>query len=152
VSIESRQPSPDAEIHRADPKYVRVAAVVVVTMLVAGAALLLWVQFTIQSLTDLRSTDPEEAWRRMLGLGRVLSAGAGGMLVVMAAWLVQLGVRIRTEERFPLPNARVLKDTVILRGDAARKYGRTAITLGAALGLGGIALYALITLLLSRLS
>lgn len=58
------------------------------------------------------------------------------MTVVAKAAGVQAwrhGGKVRRSERFPPPDTKVIKDTVILTGEAARSRGRTMQALGAAL-------------------
>ena len=62
-------------------------------------------------------------------------------LVGLAAYLFLLGHRIRRSERFPLEGERLVRDTVILRGDQAVFRGRVLQGMALALVLfaGGLA-------------
>ena len=62
-------------------------------------------------------------------------------LVGLAAYLFLLGQRIRRSERFPLEGERLVRDTVILRGDQAVFRGRVLQGMALALVLfaGGLA-------------
>lgn len=76
--------------------------------------------------------------RGMIGLALTASAVC---LAVLAAYSARKGARARDIEQWPLPGARVLRDTPIRRGAAARRIGRwlqaTAILLTVlAIGVG----------------
>jgi hypothetical protein len=61
-------------------------------------------------------------------------------LAPFAAYLWRLGAKVVLHAQLPLPGARVLRDTPIIRGEAARRRGRWLQGLAVALLACGIAL------------
>lgn len=109
------------ETQRGDRRLRLVAAVAVVCAGVAGVL----VHFALQRwIGDLDGLPPAEA------LGRALSAFAWGVatacgsIVWLAGWLWHSGSRTVRTARFPPPGMRVIRDTPVLRGEAAARRGR----------------------------
>src|SRR5262245_34836546 len=110
-----------AGIHAADPVARRHAVVAVVVIALAGVAGYYLLQDWI---AGLRAADPDEA-RRALGRGLVGGAWVVCLpVLVLAAQLWRTGSRVTQAARFPLPAARLVRDTPILTGEAARIRGR----------------------------
>jgi hypothetical protein len=84
----------------------------------------------------------------------VLAAGIVLLLplVGFAMYLWRLGTRIVREERFPPEGTKVIRDVVVIHGDAARWRGRLAQVLGIALGAAGVIMIVLLWRLLGLLA
>jgi hypothetical protein len=120
------------EIQPADPaarRHVLVAAAIVA---VAGWAAFFFLQ---DWLAGLRGLDPLRA-RRALEEAMIWGSWAATLPVaVLATWLWWVGVRVCRAERFPPPGSKVVRDTPVLHGDAARLRGIALRVLAAFLGL-----------------
>lgn len=118
------------DVQRADPQ-LRVAALfVLVFTLVAAVALLVVLQRWLAAVTQLPAAAAQAqllaafAW----AIGSVCAA-----MLWLAASFWRSGGRVRRTAQWPLPGARVIRDTPILRGDAAVTRGRVMQGAGAAL-------------------
>jgi hypothetical protein len=138
--------SAGAEIQPADPAARRLALTIVVVIGALGLVPIIWLRNTLDTISELRHTDPLEATRMMLAVSRLLGAATAVVCFATAIWLGWLGLRMKRAERFPLPNARVVRDTPVLTGAAARRQARIALVF--ALALSGV----LVPVLLMRLT
>jgi hypothetical protein len=112
------------DIQRADPAARSWAIAFVVFGAAAGAAL----------ITGAEAIRPDvEAWiteepARVASRARLVIAGLalafGAPTLPMTIYLWRLGTRITTEHRFPPAGLRIIRDTVVLHGSAARRRGR----------------------------
>ncbi len=129
-----------AEVQAADPRARRVALIVLAIAFVAGT-LLLWALNTSQSaVASWLREDPARTVRRARWLLAGLAVVTSGPAIAAGAYLLRLGSRVIAAERFPPPGMRVVQDTTVVTGDAARSRGRlfqglAAILLLAAAGL-----------------
>lgn len=118
------------DLQRSDPKLRLGALVIVIAALLAGVALLLVLQRWFAELKHLPSAAAQVqllaafAW----AIGSVCTA-----ILWFAAFLWHSGTRVRRVAQWPLPGARVIRDTPVLRGDAAVARGRVMQGAGAAL-------------------
>jgi hypothetical protein len=120
------------EIQPADPATRRraliAAGVIAVTGWVAFFALQEW-------LARLQGTDPG-LMRQSLERALVWGSWAAMLPVaVLAGWSWRYGARVGRAGRFPAPGAKVIRDTPVLMGDAARLRGTALKVLAAFLGL-----------------
>jgi hypothetical protein len=120
------------EIQPADPATRRraliAAGVIAVTGWVAYFALQEW-------LARLQGTDPG-LMRQSLERALVWGSWAAMLPVaVLAGWSWRYGARVGRAGRFPAPGAKVIRDTPVLMGDAARLRGTALKVLAAFLGL-----------------
>jgi hypothetical protein len=120
------------EIQPADPATRRRALIAAGAIAVAG-----WVAFfALQEwLARLPGTDPEYM---RASLERALVWGSWAAMLpvaVLAGWLWVYGARVSRAGRFPAPGAKVVRDTPVLVGDAARLRGTALKVLAAFLGL-----------------
>ncbi|HVT32105.1 MAG TPA: hypothetical protein VHE32_05640 [Rhodanobacteraceae bacterium] len=110
------------EIHRADPQLRRVALRVIGAA--ALAALLALIAFR-HWLDRTAETVPADAFlhtiRRTIGIS---SIACGLCVLVLAACAARLGRRVIAHRRWPLPSARVLRDTPVRSGNEAIAFGR----------------------------
>jgi hypothetical protein len=127
-----RLASAGAEIQPADPAARRLALTIVVVIGALGLVPIIWLRNTLDTISELRHTDPLEATRMMLAVSRLLGAATAVVCFATAIWLGWLGLRMKRAERFPLPNARVVRDTPVLTGAAARRQARIALVFASA--------------------
>ncbi|MDH5348480.1 MAG: hypothetical protein OEW13_11305 [Nitrospira sp.] len=126
-----------AEIQRADDRTRKVAIIVLVVVLISGVVL--WVVFE-EWMMAVRSL-PVEAARA--SLSRVFSLCMAIMVVCVcvAGWHCwRIGERVQRSLRFPPPDATVVRDAVVLSGQAAVSRGRLLQILGVILILCAIGL------------
>ncbi len=136
------------EIQPADPAARRLALIILIVIGALGLIPLIWLQSALDTIFELRRTDPLEATRMMLAVYRLLGAATAVVCFATAIWLGWQGLGIKRAERFPLPNARVVRDTPVLTGAAARRQARIALVFAAALMVSGV----LVPMLLMRLT
>ncbi len=118
------------EVQRAHKNLRIFAGVFLVAVIAAGAVALVPFQGWIAEVKRLPS---EDAQRHLLTVF-VWLMGTGGFAVFsLGIYLWHIGTRICAARRFPLPDSRVIRDTVILQEAAAVWRGRflqaTGVTL-----------------------
>jgi len=119
-----------ADIQRADDHYRKLVIFALAGILSGGV--LLSVQFE-SWIEDVRSM-PVEAARESLTRVLSWSAGIGTVAIaVVGCYFWWWGRRVRRTLRFPLPGATVLRDTVVLEGQAAASRGTLLQIFGATL-------------------
>lgn len=129
------------EVQHADPRTRRNALLYVVVGAVLGSGALLIFERNRQSLLSwLLESSPET----QAGIICLAILALGLPLALIAAWMWTYGVRILRADRHPLKEARLVRDTPVTHGAAARRYGRlyqsfAALFLLAALFLVGFA-------------
>jgi hypothetical protein len=124
------------EIHPADPRLRRVAFCIIgacaIAALLAAAAFRQW-------LDRIAGTMTAEAFvhtvRRTIGLS---SIACGVCVLLLAAYAAWLGRRVIAHRRWPLPLARVLRDTPVRSGGDAVSFGRILLVAAAALAVAGL--------------
>ena len=110
-----------AEIQRADDHCRRFTIVVLIMVLIGGVAI--WAVFE-EWMIEVRSL-PAEAARQSLSMVFWLCVGVMGVCVWIAGWYCwRVGGRVRHAMRFPPPNTSVIRDTIVLTGQAAVSRGR----------------------------
>jgi hypothetical protein len=141
------------DIQKADPAARRIAVLMMVCGTVVGALLLIAVDRLRPQLESwLRQDLRARAW-----IGVALMAAVGPLPALgVAAYLWHLGTRVARSGRYPPPGLRVLHDTDIVTGDAARRRVRAARTLASVLALAAMFLvyfmWRVVSLLLSSTS
>ena len=120
------------EIQRADPATRRLALVAAAAVAVAGWAAF----FVLQNwLAGLHSADPV-ATRHALEDAMLWGSWAACVPVaLLATWLWLHGGRIARAGRYPAPGSKVIRDTPVLHGNAARLRGTVLRVLAVVLGL-----------------
>lgn len=135
-------------IQPADPATRRRALIVAGVVAVAGWAAF----FALQEwLARLAGADPQfmrESLERALVWG---SWAAMLPVAVLAGWLWVYGARVGRAGRYPAPGAKVVRDTPVLIGDAARLRGTALKVLAAFLGLLSAGTLVAVYRLLARL-
>ena len=108
------------EIQRADGHCRKLAILALMIVLLGGV--LLSVQFEAW-LTDVRRM-PVEAARESLSMVFSWSVGmVSGGIALLGCYFWRWGARVRRALRFPPPGATVVRDTVVLEGQAAASRG-----------------------------
>ena len=110
------------EIQRADVRMRRITVVVIAVAALAALASVIAFQ---RWLGELAATLPTELlianMRRWIGI----AATAGSICILLLAGHAAIQARrINAGQRWPLEQARVLRDTVVRRGEAALRIGR----------------------------
>lgn len=125
------------EIQSADRKLRFVAIILLVLMMILALASLLLLE---RWIIGVQALEPELALGKLhSALWWLLVAGCLS-LAVFGAWLWRLGNAIKAAQRFPLPGARVIRDTPVLNGDDAIRRSMLFRGLGIFLLLATIAL------------
>ena len=105
------------EIQRADPVARRRALIAAVVIAMGG-----WAAFFVLQdwLAGLRGSDPARVRRALEGAMIWGSWVACLPVAALAVWLWRTGVRIARSGRYPPPGAKVIRDTPVVHGNAAR--------------------------------
>jgi TRAP-type C4-dicarboxylate transport system permease small subunit len=110
------------EILHADRRLRRVTFVVLMLSVLAAAALVFashaWLTRLANTLTTAQLI---EQIRRGIGLAVI---ACGGCLLLLAGYSARMARRVKNERRWPLSDARVLRDTPIRRDLAATRIAR----------------------------
>lgn len=120
------------EIQPADPVTRRRALIVAGAIAVLGWAAFFALQNWIAGLEGAEPTHMRASLERALVWG---SWATMLPVVALAGWLWLYGARVGRAGRFPAPGAKVVRDTPVLLGDAARVRGVALKVLAAFLGL-----------------
>lgn len=124
------------EVIKADSRSRRVVLILVTAAVAGCGAILFWVRpWAVRLLLNM---EPDRAIQTLKwGLVILFLGGTPG-----AAYLMKLGRRVLSENRFPPQGMKVLKDTTVLTGRPAQTRGRTILALAVVmfcLCLGGAA-------------
>lgn len=108
-----------AEMLRADPRLRRQTLIALaLAAVLAGVAIVIFQRWLLDIGTDPGSDLLILRLRRMIGIGLT---GSSICLAVLAWYAVHKAARIKATGQWPLPGTRVIRDTAIRRGTAARK-------------------------------
>src|SRR5262245_1355683 len=119
----------DREIVKADPRLRRQLVLVLLLILAVGLAALAWAPGELAMILALARESPGEARiRTVLLLGALV---APVVLLGLLAGADTIGRAVATfrSDRFPPPGMRVLRDTPVIRGRAARGLAVVMVTL-----------------------
>jgi len=108
-------------ILKADPDYRRNVLLLLVALAVIGFAAIQW--GLPKLLAYIEEKEPMEGIRFIRALLIVVFASA----LPMAFYMYRFGRRILRSGQFPPPGTRVIRDTEIIEGGAARRKGRLLI-------------------------
>jgi hypothetical protein len=138
------------EIQHADRRARNLALVLVGCGSLAGLALIRLFESQRPALETWIADDFENRVR-LVGLG--LAFAFSGPTLLFSLYLWQLGARIVRGARYPPPDMRVIRDTVVMHGDAARRRGRVfqamSVFFAVAAVAGGMLVWRLLDLLQS---
>lgn len=113
----------------------RLRAVAVITLLAAVTLAAVSLSLVDAWLSKVQRLPPEAALRQLRFAFLWLAGVGGAALCGLSAYLWHLGSRVRAVRQSPLPGARVLRNTLILREEAAVRRGKVIQILGVALAL-----------------
>jgi hypothetical protein len=142
----------DQPIVRADPMARAIALGVFAVATLAGFLLMRVTAARIAELERLVIVDLERAREETIQLLWVLTGVGSGLALIAAAALASKSRAIRRADRYPLPGARVLRDTVVRTGSDARRVARLGYTFAVGLALGAIGLLVTVRLTVEALS
>lgn len=133
-------PDGQRSILKADSRLrVQVLALLAVSTIV-GVIVIVALQHYLKGIEEMAENEPERAIRQVFNMLR-LSMGAGGFgLLVFGLHLGKFSMRAVAEKQYPPSGTRVLRDTRILEGDAAKRRGRFGLALSVMLLTIGVAL------------
>jgi hypothetical protein len=109
------------EIQPADKRLRLLTGLIFAVAVVAGASGLWAFEVWLDSVKQKPS---DEALRLLLSALVWLVGTAFLALLLLGVHFWRWGKRIRATAQFPLPGSRVVRDTVVLRGEAALRRGR----------------------------
>jgi hypothetical protein len=117
-------------IQPADPALRKLAIVALLLAMVLGAIAMLVFR---HGLVEVRQQPPAVAQAWLLSSFAWVSGSACALLSALGVYLWRVGARIRAVGRFPLPGARLLRDTPILHDAAALRRGKVCQGIAAVL-------------------
>ena len=136
------------EIQRADALTRRRAMVAAIAVALAGWAAF----FVLQNwLAGLRGNDPVVTRHALEDAMLWGSWAACAPIALLAAWMWLHGGRIVRAGRYPAPGSKVIRDTPVLHGDAARLRGTAMRVLAAFLLLLSVGTLSAVYRLVARL-
>jgi hypothetical protein len=135
----NRRSASEMEIQQADKK-LRLLIGLVFLVAVVAAGLGLW-GFEVW-LDGVKQMPLDQALRLLLSALVWIVGSTFFALLLLGLHLWRWGKRIRAAGQFPLPGSRVVRDTVVLHGEAALRRGRILQATAAALISCGLALLA----------
>lgn len=136
------------EIVRADPRW-RMRMVVLLVVLALGMAICYWYFFGRVG-TAIAAGDLDGALERLRQVRR-LTLALVGVAIAAAAYFLAVAVRVLRSGRFPPPGARVVRDTPVRRGTAARAIAVLSVLLSLLLPATAVAVHMLMSRLLGSL-
>jgi len=123
------------EIQAADPRSRRLAVTIVGCAAAAGALLIIVAQQFRPEFEAWLQQDLRARFRLVIA---ALTIATTGPVLALAAYSWDLGRRIVRAGRFPPPALRLIRDTPVVTGEAARRRGRLIQWFAAALGLAAV--------------
>jgi len=132
------------EIQRADPIARRRAMLLVVIGALLGGAAVLAFERCWPLIERWLLSDPAQLAQRIAAVTVFCVLLTAAPLAGFAAHLWIRGARVRQHQRFPLPGERLVRDTLVIRGEAAAIRGRVLQCLAAGLAVLAIALAVLL--------
>jgi hypothetical protein len=108
------------EIQRADPAALRLKLLVLGCAAVAGVVLISLACSFRPAFAAWAEEKPRARFRLVMEVAILLTSGP---LFGLASYLWHFGRRIRRAERYPPPGFRVMRDTPVATGEAARRHG-----------------------------
>lgn len=128
-----------AQIQRADPTTRRRLLIVLLVVLVVGGAVVWWLERWLGDLTAEVAADPDQLVEKAEFLLGVFVLAFTVPLLLGAALIWRLGTRVVAAQRFPPPGTKVVRDTPVVSGAAARRRGEVLRVCAAAVAVGAIA-------------
>jgi hypothetical protein len=118
----------------------KVRAVLLVALVLAlGALAFVLVDRYLDGIgTRLHREEPERVAHQLAATLRLVAAGLALLVLIMAGWLFRFARKISKSGRFPPPGSRVIYDTPVITGAAARHKAYIGYTLSAILFFAGV--------------
>jgi hypothetical protein len=124
-----------AEVERADPGARRFALVCLAVAAGLGTGTLVLLDSYRQSLLSWFVAREPGVQVTLIAIALLLLLMP---LLLMAGWVWRYGIRVLRDSRHPPLGVRVIRDTPVIRGAGARRYGRLCQALAAALVLAAL--------------
>ena len=124
VELEARQ-----TIQAADPELRRKVLGLLTVLGLLAVLGVLRLEAYLVDLGALAASSPHEAAAKALSVSRLFLAAVAALAVVLAAYLGRLSWRTLAVGRYPPPGVRVIRDTRVVRGPRARRYGWMVLAL-----------------------
>jgi hypothetical protein len=121
------------DIQQGERRARKVAGILLALGMVIGIAMLVAAERLGPAVEAWLTGDPAQARARLTSSFVALAAAIALPVVAFAGYLWWLGARTVHAERFPPPGVRVVRDTVVVQGADARRWGRLAQVLAAVL-------------------
>jgi hypothetical protein len=128
------------DIQRADPSARRRAVILLIVGTLIGGSLLYAFERSWPSIVRWLLSDPEQLPHRLATLRNFLVLVTVLPLLAFAVHLWGRGTTIRRHQRFPLVGERLIRDTLVVYGEAAVIRGRVLQCLAVALAVLAIGL------------
>jgi len=135
-----------------DPRARRNAAILVLAMAGLGLIAMLATNRFVADLRELAEVDAGLAIEQASRAIKLLAMTLGLGLAAFAWWLFRLSLRTQQFELFPPPGQRVIRETRILSGEAARTRARFGFGLAAASAAAAILLPVYLWYITARLA
>lgn len=134
---QGRPPAPrgSQEMQAADPAARKRALLFVVLAALLGAALLAWMAAETDRIEGLFAADPEAATRQATTLFLGVTWAAAGVALLAAIVIFRAAMEIRRTGRYPAPEARLLRDTMVSTGARAERIARVGLVTAALLAI-----------------
>ena len=108
----------------ADPVARRRALWVAAVATLVGLALLASLSFETARISELLALDPDAASRQADDLFLEVTWGAAAVAAWAAFVIWRISMEIRRSGRYPVPGARLLRDTMVRTGEQAERIAR----------------------------
>jgi ABC-type anion transport system duplicated permease subunit len=131
-----------APILKADPAMRRRTLAWIVVLVVALGLTLFAVTRWIARVQAISAVDAKTAAHDLVWLTWCVAAVAALMALGMAAVLSRLSIKVRRAAQYPLPGARVLRDTPIRTGERAQRMAAVSVVLAVLLAIAAVAIVA----------
>jgi hypothetical protein len=132
------------EVQKADPAARRHAVLLIVVSTLLGAALIVGFERYRTPLRDWFLSKPEKLALRLRLLFLLCAAFVSVPLFGIAVYLWSFGGKVVRARRFPPPGHRVIRDTPILKRQAALSRGRSLKVLAGCIAVAGALLWFLL--------
>ncbi|HSG82129.1 MAG TPA: hypothetical protein VLC48_07760 [Gemmatimonadota bacterium] len=129
----------DLDVQKPDRGAKRRATELVILIALLGTLAFLSVDRYLDGMSvELREGDPGQVAHQLGSTLRLVAAGLGLLVFLMAGWLFRLARLVSKSGRFPPPGTRVIYETPVLTGAAARHKAYIGYALAAVLLFAGL--------------
>jgi len=135
----------------ADKKLRGIILMVLILAAAVGCLIILYFKGLLADMEVLAEHSPDRAVDKISGVLRALALAMGGSILFIAVYLAYFSQRVWKTAQFPPPGTRVIKDTRLITGAAAKRRGAIGLILAAVIGILGIIISVLMWRLVSSL-